>query len=144
MHQHGTNTRTKLKLLRGDKLPCTLAGKLSPKCGAEGSCLAPVSTGGTLGCPSSMLFPSSLAVRLSTQVASSLASGVAILDAGAVGVGVPGIYEDAPQGAGCWTLPACPLHVPLCCVLMSPWFDWQNDPSCSAERRPLCLDSVIM
>ena len=44
MHQNGTNTGTKSKLLSGDKLLCSHAGKLSPKCGAEGSCLAPVST----------------------------------------------------------------------------------------------------
>lgn len=43
MHQRGTNTGTKSKLLSGGKLLCSHAGKLSPKSGAEGSCLAPAS-----------------------------------------------------------------------------------------------------
>lgn len=47
-------------------------------------------------------------------------------------VGSPGHSPQEPVAGTC----ACPW--------MSARFDWQNDPSCSAEKRPPCLDSVIM
>lgn len=141
MHQHGTNTGTKLKLPSGGKLLCSHAGKLSPKCGAEGSCLAPVST--VLEEGHWLSLGKIMSLCFGCQTPGQAAPFRVHMDVSdvprnwGVRVGVPAFPGMLPKellaGRRCLHPPPAPRW-----VLKSSRSGGQHGPSCSAERRPLC------